>query len=273
MKVNSHQNKVIEITLKFIAKSVGVDGQILKYPDEDERNLSACDVLGIVGSKTVAVEHTSIDSIPFQRRDNSRFMKLLGPVEKELSDKLPTPGHYQLITDMDVMPTGINWNEVRARITEWCLKVAPRLEIGSPSTAPKHFVKEKPQGVPFELALYRWPGRDGQCRIARFSPEDLEEKRTEVILQSLRTRGAKVAGYRNDTLRTILILESNDIALGNASDIGKAFVTAVHKIEPALLPDEVYLAETEGEPYYFHCLKINNTLFPDAIILKEPYKK
>ena len=107
MKPDSHQNRVISETLKFLSQSIGVNWKILNYPDEDERNASACDVLGIVGSKNVAVEHTSIDSVPFQRRDNSRSMKLLGPLEKELSGKLPTPGHYQLIVDMNVRISSI----------------------------------------------------------------------------------------------------------------------------------------------------------------------
>lgn len=61
----------------------------------------------------------------------------------------------------------------------------------------------------------------------------------------------------------MLILESNDIALGNFSDIEKAFIDAVHHGGLKKLPDEIYLVETEAMPYYFYCLKIDDMLLPD----------
>lgn len=263
-EINSHQNRVIKETLRFIAKSRSVEYEIFDYPDEKERKLPACDALALIDGKKFAIEHTSIDSVPFQRRDNSRFMALLGPLEKELTGKLPMPGHFQLIVDMGVIPSGIKWDIVRSQIHVWCQKVAPRLEIGSPSVAPRHFVREKIAGIPFEVALYRWPRRNGEFRIARFMPHNLEDKRVEVVLQSLASRGVKVSEYKDRGFRTMLILESNDIALGNASDIGQAFVNAIHRGNLRKIPEEVYLVETEMAPYYFHCLKIDEVLFPKA---------
>lgn len=262
---------VIKEVLEFLSKTIKVGCKIIKHPDEIERNLPACDALAHVGDRKVAVEHTSIDSVPFQRRDDKRFMALLGPLESKLAGKLPTPGHYQLVIPMNAIPTGINWADVRLQILKWCQEVAPNLEIGGPRTAPRHFIREVPQGVPFEVTLYRWPRRDGQFKIARFSPEDLANKRGEVIYQALISRGTKVASYRKSGFRTILILESNDIALANASDIGQAFLNAMKKIDTVELPDEVYLVETEGKPYYFHRLKFGDTIFPNAVISEEPY--
>ena len=262
---------VIKEVLEFLSKTINVSYKIIEYPDESERNLPACDALVLVGIRNVAVEHTSIDSIPSQRRDDQRFMALLGPLKSELAGKLPTPGHYQLVIPMNAIHTGIDWADVCLRIREWCQKVAPNLGIGGSSTAPRHFVREVPQGTPFEVTLYRWPGRDGQFKIARLCPADLANQRKEVICQALISRGAKVARYRNSGFRTILVLESNDIALANASDIGQAFVNAMKKFDSAELPDEVYLIETEGEPHYLHCLKFGDKIVPNIVISKEPY--
>lgn len=263
--------KVIKEVLGFLSKIIKVDYEIISLPDEDERNLPACDALALVGTRKVAVEHTSIDSVLFQRRDNKRFMKLLGPLKSELAGKLPTPGHYQLVIPINAIPTGVNWADVRLRICEWIQVNAPNLEIGCPLTAPQHFIKEVPQGVTFEVMLYRWPGRDGQFEIARDCPTDLENQRKKVIYQALISRGTKVTRYRNSGFRTILILESNDIALANASDIGEAFINAMKKVNPARVPDEVYLVETEVEPYYFHCLKFGDRILPDVVISEESY--
>ncbi len=271
LKVDTHAKSVIKKTLEFLSRTINLSCEITEFPDEIKRNSPACDALAIMGTKNVAVEHTSIDSIPLQRRDDARFKKLLGPLEDELAGKLPVPGYYRLVIEMNAIPTGINWDNVRQRIWEWCQKVAPTLEIGGPFTTPRHFIRETPRGAPFEVTLYRWPKRDGQFKVTRFAPEDLENQRTEVIYRALASRGTKVARYRNGEFRTILILESEDIALANDSDIGQAFVNAIKKCGSTPLPDEVYLVQTEVKPYDFYCLKFGDALFPNAPILKEPY--
>ena len=58
------QDEAITETLKFISKSLDVRYEIIDYPDKGKRNLPACDALAIIGSKKVAIEHTSIDSVP-----------------------------------------------------------------------------------------------------------------------------------------------------------------------------------------------------------------
>jgi len=271
LKIDTDAKRIIKKVLDFLSRTINLACEITGFPDEIERNSPACDVSAIVGNREVAVEHTSIDSYPSQRKDDNRFRKVLGPLENELAGKLPAPGHYQLGVNINVIPTGINWDNVRLRIREWCQKVAPTLEIGDPFTAPRHFVRETPEGVPFEVTLGRWPRRDGQFKVVRFFPEDLERQRTEAIYQALASRGPKVAKYRDRGFRTILILESDDIALANDSDIGQAFVNTINKCGSTPLPDEVYLVQSEVEPYDFYCLKFGDTLFPDAAILKEPY--
>ena len=286
---------VIKPVLDFISKTINVCYEIIEptneivKTDDTEKNKKAPDAVALVGCRKVVIEHTSIDSIPFQRMDDDRFMRVLGPLESELAGKLPTPGHYNLAIHTNVIPTGVDWADVRLKILEWCQKVAPNLEIGDPRTAPRHFVREVPQGVPFEVELSRWPRQDGQLKIARFAPEDtdLENQREEVIYQALISRGNKAAEcrakYEKERLRTMLVLESKDIALANFTVIGQAFVNATKRVDSAQLPDEVYLVETyEEKPSgcsipkvvvnkYSGCLKFGDAIFPDADISEEPY--
>ncbi len=261
---DSHQNKVIRKTLEYISKTRNVVCEIIEYPDEKERKLAACDVIAIIDRKKVAIEHTSIDSIPFQRRDNRRFLDLLGPLEEELTGKLPKQGNYHLIVNMDEIPVGVKWDSIRSRISEWCQDVASSLVMGSASTAPRHFIREKLTGVPFEVTLYRWRFRDGEFRIGRFLPSDLENKRTKVIIESLISRGTKVSKYKDQGFRSLLILESRDLILANAPDISRAFIKAISCTRVDKLPDEVYLVESEMLPYYFYCLKKDSILFPES---------
>jgi hypothetical protein len=84
--------------LEFLSKTINVDYKIIDLPDKNVRNSPACDMLTLVGTRKVAVEHTSVDSFLSQRRDNRRFMEVLGPLRNELIGKLPAPGHYLAIS-------------------------------------------------------------------------------------------------------------------------------------------------------------------------------
>ena len=109
-----------------------------------------------------------------------------------------------------------------------------------------------------------WPSKNIKIFPIRFTPEDLEKQRKKVIDQALDTRGKKVSKYRNKGHKTILILESNDISLANSAIIGQAFANVIKKISHKEKPDEVYLIETETYPYYFTCLKKDNSIYPES---------
>jgi len=257
-KSKLHEKKVIKEVLKYISKKINQPYRIISYPDEVNRNSPACDMLVSFGDKKFAIEHTSIDSIPNQRRDSNRFIKLLSPLENELDNKLPMPGHYQLVIDMDVIPAlnRSNGSKIYQSIKDWCIKIAPTLSMGGTHSDKKHFARDRIPGVPFKITLYKWPRRDGEFRIARFSPEQIEEKREEVLKQALCSRGEKVVNYKKKGYRTILILESNDRALANFSDIENALNNAVEELKNIELPDEIYSIETEIEDdYEIYCLK------------------
>jgi hypothetical protein len=257
-KSKLHEKKVIKEVLKYISKKINQPYRIISYPDEVNRNSPACDMLVSFGDKKFAIEHTSIDSIPNQRRDSNRFIKLLSPLENELDNKLPTPGHYQLVIDMDVIPAlnRSNGSKIYQSIKDWCIKIAPTLSMGGTHSDKKHFSRDRIPGVPFKITLYKWPRRDGEFRIARFSPEQIEEKRKEVFKQALCSRGEKVINYKKEGYYTILVLESNDRALANFNDIGDALNNAIEELKNVELPDEIYLIETEIEDdYEIYCLK------------------
>jgi len=76
-------------------------------------------------------------------------------------------------------------------------------------------------------------------------PEDLEKKRTARIKQALDTKCPKLfkAKSNHGNGRSVLIFESNDIAISNAIAIGTAFAESVlERLHDK--PDEVFLVES-----------------------------
>jgi len=57
---------------------------VLSRPDEVERNRPTVDAL----AGTLAIEHTSIDTVANQRRDSERFMEIVSEIESELSSQM-----------------------------------------------------------------------------------------------------------------------------------------------------------------------------------------
>lgn len=73
----------------------------------------------------------------------------------------------------------------------------------------------------------------------------------------------KLQAAKGDDLTSVLVLESNDIALANSVDIAKAVVKELSERQDDI-PDEVYLVETEIEPWVVWVLKEGPHLFPDV---------
>ena len=112
----------------------------------------------------------------------------------------------------------------------------------------------KPKELGFEVCLYRFPAinpeNNGKLYSTTFSPESLELKRVSRINRSLVDKCPKLAKRKStcDCI-TILVLESNDIALANSSVVGDALEKALKKIDPAIIPDKIILIETVSKPW------------------------
>ena len=97
--------------------------------------------------------------------------------------------------------------------------------------------------------------------ISRFAPDDLETKRQTRVQQAIDRKYRKLAREKAKGRESILILESNDIALGNSGVVGDAVAKALATCpEP---PDRVYLVETDGRPWYLYRLKEGADIYPN----------
>lgn len=238
----------------------------LGEPDTLERQKPAVDYSFRCGNQEYVLEHTLIESLPDQMRDDRQFMDLLGPLESELNGKLPPPGHYKLTVHFGAVKGAKNKAKIQDLIKSWVLQKAGCLDVGSPATAPRHFVTAKLDGVPFEITLYRWgdlPGLEGRFLIQRFAPEDLEERRRERIRIALDAKCKKLAAGKKGIKKSILVLESNDIALANAVDIGKALTLELQR-DGLQIPDEIYSIGTETPHWVIWVLKFEDQLFPEV---------
>src|SRR5688572_17673043 len=111
----------------FVAHRAATDHpgiSVQSRPDEVERNRSAVDA--IAGS--LAIEHTSIDTIANQRRDGERFMQVVSEIESELSPKVPFC--LRIVFPYHGIRTGQDWSEMKRGFRAWIANLTPPWKTG-----------------------------------------------------------------------------------------------------------------------------------------------
>ncbi len=106
-------------------------------------------------------------------------------------------------------------------------------------------------------------GREGSFRIGRSVPGDIENLRGDRIRVALETKLPKLAEAKGGEKISLLVLESNDMALSNFSVVASAVVSQLSQMEDHLWPDYIYLVETDLEPWWIYTIKEASSIFPD----------
>jgi hypothetical protein len=204
------------------------DIKIERWPEDEIRNSQEIDAI----AGTFAIEHTSIDSLPHQRRDSDWFIQVVGGLEEELapslSFRLRITLHYEAVT------RGQNWTNIRHSIRGWITNNAPLLPDGT-------HVIENITGVPFRLYVTKAGGRPPGLFFARIAPSD-DTLLGRIRLQ-LDRKAKKLQKYSLRGMTTILLVESDDIALMNESIMFDAVNNAFGDGLPAGV-DQIWYAET-----------------------------
>ena len=239
----------------------------LGRPEDTERHRKAVERVFESPTGRFVVEHTRIESYPGQIEDGRKFGALLGPLEQVFTDRLPLPeGKYSLTVAAGAagLVRERELAEVRMALGIWIANIAPTLQPHRPGVS-GHTATARPDGVPFEVRLQRWSA-PGSSRLLSYRsiPEDLERLREARVNTALHAKIGKLAAAKREFSATesILILESDDIALANSDAVGQA-IRAVRG-EHTELPDTIYLVETNrGLGWQLWVMKAGNSVFPD----------
>ncbi len=254
---DKHEKKVCKCVIDFMGKRKKINFHSIIFPDEHERNKPSVDVFAEYDNGNILMEHTIIESYPEQREDFARIRKLLKPLETILEKELS--GNYELGLDVGSTKGAKNTKEIQEALVAWIKEIAPQLKEGSPDTAPYHFKEAKPDNVPFKVALYRWPGEKGKLRLFLNCPPDLDDKRTKRIKSAFESKCPKLISAKTDDDVTVLLLELNDLSLGNYISVATSVQDVLNKRSEN--PDEIYFIRTELDDWWIWVLKEGNKVF------------
>ncbi|MCZ6690212.1 MAG: hypothetical protein O7H41_11450 [Planctomycetota bacterium] len=211
--------------------------RIDRWPDDENRDTPEIDAI----AGPFAIEHTSIDTLPNQRRDDDWFTRVVGGLKEELSPLLDF--RISVGLEWTAIDRGQDWNGIRHALRRWVLTCAAEAPDG-------YSVLEDIPNVPFPLHVWKQSHRPPCALFGRLKPED--ESLPERIGTQLRGKASKLGRYRQRGKTTILLVESTDWVLMNATKMFKAMRIAF----PAGLPpgvDQVWYVDSfpNGSVYFW----------------------
>jgi hypothetical protein len=214
-------HEVVEAFVAHLAANGYPGLKIDKRPEDDTNVPQDMRIDAIAGQ--FAIEHTSIDSLPNQRGKSDWFMQAAGGLEKEL----PKPPYRLNITlQYDAITIGQDWAAIREALKTWVIEDCPQLPDG------RHTL-ENLAGIPFRIRVTKQSGRPPRIIFGRIAPED--KSLPGRIRQQLDLKIKKLAPYQECGLITVLLIESDDIALMNEVKM----LDAIRSAYPDGLPPSV----------------------------------
>jgi len=235
--------KIIQRFIKSYNTYQDAEFTITRWPDKEERHQRACDAYAEArGVRPLAIEHTRIETFRQQKQDSARFLKVCGVLETEMKNAFPNDVH--VIIPTFGIQTGTDWNAITNTLRAWLLTNVSALPFGDAS----HQI----DGVPFSVGISKQDWHGTGFGVARWAPPNLDSKDelTEIVAGALDNKNDQLQKYRANGDQTLLILETDDIALMNHVLLYKAFLQASVCI-PTPNIDQVWMARTIGSEE--HC--------------------
>jgi hypothetical protein len=220
--------EVISAFVDHLRNSVRPDLKITRWPEDENR--SAPDIDAIAGP--YAIEHTSIDTLPNQRRDSDWFKKAVGRIENELSKKMSF--RLNIGIDYRAVTKGQDWNAIYLAMKYWIENKSLDLKDGF------HVIRGILQ-IPFDLQVKKASHRPPGLFFKRIVQED--NTLPELINKQIDRKISKMVKYCKEGLTTVLLIETNDIALMNTA----LMIDAIGNAYPDGLPltvSQVWYADT-----------------------------
>ncbi len=225
---------VIDAFIEYLREQGHPELTISCHPDK--KNRGSPDIDAIAGP--FAIEHTSIDTLPNQRRNNDWFIRVVGEFEQELQSQISF--RLSIIFPYDAVTKGQDWTTIRENLKNWILEKSPCLECG------RHLLNNI-HDIPFQLTMFKEHDLAPAVRFSRFPPDNayLPDR----IKKLFDKKGEKLKKYQDLGKTTVLLIESYDIALMDIQ--GRKILNAIREAYPLGLPvgvDEIWYVDTAEFP-------------------------
>jgi hypothetical protein len=260
-----HEGKALDAVIRFIEARDQVARSDGRDP-EAERHAAPVDYACRLGGKPFAFEHTGIEAFAGQLKQNVDTAELLDPVVERLAGIAPADETLQLLLPVDAT-VGLTRRDVphiQKAIEGYVREAAPKIgpvRYGRPGK----FAPVRLEGVSFEVTLRRFKEAGpmgGTFYYTRFVSGDREAARIKRLAEACGKKFGKLAVWKAEGARTILILEDIDLSLTNEALVASALVEAERGRDDR--PDEVYMVNACTSVWFVTCLRREGKSYLDG---------
>lgn len=171
--------------------------QIERWPDKENRQTPEIDAI----AGQFAIEHTSIDVLENQRTRADWFSKVVDPLEKEFT-KLTH--RIEIVFPYEAICKGMRWDDVRDGLRRWITEKCQSLAEGH------HFI-DATAGISFSFHVFKVSSTRPKLLFSRIAPDD--PSLSTRLKTHLSGKVNKLRKYKQEHKTTVLLIESDDIAL------------------------------------------------------------
>jgi hypothetical protein len=271
-----NEGKAIDAVLRRIeARDQAVRQNDGWSPDDsnDPDPLRRVDYVCTVGATLHAFEHTGIEPFAGQIELDIHNQDLFAPIVARFSNR-PDREVWEFCYPVDASAglTGAQVKPVQAALITWIEANAPSLPVTLLYDRYAGHLGQTVPGVPFDVSLHRrsldsplFPRESplqGQFIMRPFAVADIELARTARLQKACQDKFPKLAAWKNDGAKTVLVLEENDLSLTNEQRVADALVRAEAEMPDAA--DEIFLVSTGiDEKWWVTCLRRAGKTFYD----------
>ena len=242
------------------------------FPEDAAKGQSQIDYAFKLGNTKYAFEHTVVEAFPGQLEADAHFKKFIGPIEGALDHQMPSIGYFILL--FPINPTGgMSPTEISAEqknIISWA-KVAGH-ELGEEVKALGPHRPRRWRSIPPTKVM---PGSDvtlsfqpdvlgvmgSRVMAVRKAPPNYDKLRVDRIRKSLNDKLPKLALWKKEHARTVLVLENRDMALTNHWEVSNCLELALQGRRDA--PDEVWFVDSVHPTQWVAvCIRDGSMTFP-----------
>ena len=252
-----NEGKAIEAVLRRIEARDQADRlNDGRSPDDlnDPEPLRRVDYVCTVGKTLYAFEHTGIEPFGDHIELEVHNRKLFAPIVTRFSNRPDLElWEFHVPVEASAGLTGSQVKRVQDALITWIEANASRFPVTLLyDRYANPYLGETVPGVPFPVSLHRgsldshhFP-RDnplcGQFMMNYFVAGDLEQARTARLQKACEDKFPKLATWKRDGAKTVLVLEENDLSLTNHQRVTDALVAAEAAMPDAA--DEIFLVST-----------------------------
>lgn len=229
-----------ELVEAFLQEYNRLSGRAFRIPeawwDTPDAQRPGCDALALGGEQRLAIEHTTLDAFVGEREDYDRFRQVVEALQDGQEIRRAACEHGLFVTlwvDVGTVRKGQSWPKHQAILRDWVLANLCRF-------APMR-QRYEVAGLPYPVSVSATPAqRRAGVFVGRNTPGD---SLVDAVAKCLKKKDPKLVSYHRCGDRTVLLVETSNIALMSENRFRDALSLAQEQVSPCGI-DEIWYVES-----------------------------